>query len=86
MELNGPKAQALDPSLESAGSFPRVFPWQLSLGFLLRSLPAYCVMAKAKVTFRPIRKSDDNWVIIADYPGAEPREIPGFKSKTDIDE
>jgi hypothetical protein len=43
-------------------------------------------MAKAKVTFRPIRKSDVDWAIIADYPGAEPREIPGFKSKTDIDE
>jgi hypothetical protein len=43
-------------------------------------------MAKAKVTFRPIRKSDDDWAIIADYPSAEPREIPGFKSKTDIDE
>jgi hypothetical protein len=43
-------------------------------------------MAKAKVTFRPIRKSDDDWAIIADYPGAEPREIAGFKNKTDIDE
>jgi hypothetical protein len=43
-------------------------------------------MAKAKVTFRSVRKSDDDWAIIADYPGAEPREIPGFKSKTDIDE
>ena len=43
-------------------------------------------MAKAKVTFRPVRKSDDDWAIIADYPGAESREIPGFKSKADIDE
>ena len=43
-------------------------------------------MAKAKVTFRPIRKSDDDWAIIADYPGAEAREITGFKSKTEIDE
>jgi hypothetical protein len=43
-------------------------------------------MAKAKVTFRPLRKSEGDWVIIADYPGAEPREIDGFKSKTEIDE
>jgi hypothetical protein len=43
-------------------------------------------MAKAKVTFRPIRKSEDDWAIIADYPGAEPREVSGFKSKTDVNE
>jgi len=43
-------------------------------------------MAKTKVTFRPIRKSEDDWAIIADYPGAEPREVSGFKSKTDVDE
>jgi len=43
-------------------------------------------MAKTKVTFRPIRKSEDDWAIIADYPGAEPREVVGFKSKTDVDE
>ena len=42
-------------------------------------------MAKAKVTFRPVRKSDDDWAIIADYPGAD-REIPGFKSKAEIEE
>ena len=43
-------------------------------------------MAKTKVTFRPIRKSEDDWAIIADYPGAKPREVSGFKSKTDVDE
>jgi hypothetical protein len=43
-------------------------------------------MAKAKVTFKPIRIADDNWTIQADYPGSEPREITGFASKTDIDE
>jgi len=43
-------------------------------------------MAKAKVTFRPIRKSEDDWAIIANYPGAEPREVTGFKSKTEVDE
>ena len=43
-------------------------------------------MAKTKVTFRPIRISDDDWTIVADYPGTEPREIAGFKSKADIDD
>jgi hypothetical protein len=43
-------------------------------------------MAKTKVTFRPIRKSDDDWTIVAEYSGSEPREITGFKSKADIDE
>jgi hypothetical protein len=43
-------------------------------------------MAKAKVAFRPLRKAEDDWVIIAEYPGADPREITGFKSKTEIDE
>ena len=43
-------------------------------------------MAKTKVTFRPIRKSDDDWTIIAEYSGTEPREITGFQSKADIDD
>jgi hypothetical protein len=43
-------------------------------------------MAKTKVTFKPLRNADDDWAIIAEYPGAEPREITGFKSKTDIDD
>jgi hypothetical protein len=43
-------------------------------------------MAKTKVTFKPLRNADDDWAIIAEYPGAESREITGFKSKTDIDD
>ncbi|HEU0147658.1 MAG TPA: hypothetical protein VFR21_12365 [Bradyrhizobium sp.] len=43
-------------------------------------------MAKTKVTFKPLRNADDDWAIIAEYPGTEPREITGFKSKTDIDD
>ncbi len=39
-------------------------------------------MAKAKVTFKPIRIADDNWTIQADYPGSEPREITGFAIPT----
>jgi hypothetical protein len=38
------------------------------------------------VTFRPVRKSDDDWTIVAEYPGAEPREITGFQSKSDVDD
>jgi hypothetical protein len=38
-------------------------------------------MAKIKVTFRPIRNSDDDWTVIAEYPGAEPREIVGFQEQ-----
>jgi hypothetical protein len=43
-------------------------------------------MAKAKVTFKAARNADDDWHILAEYPGAEPREIPGLKSKTDVDD
>jgi hypothetical protein len=43
-------------------------------------------MAKAKVIFKTVRKSEDDWTIVAEYPGAEPREITGLKSKADVDE
>jgi hypothetical protein len=43
-------------------------------------------MAKAKVTFRPVRISDEDWKILADYPDSEQREVTGFSSKTEIDE
>jgi hypothetical protein len=43
-------------------------------------------MAKAKVTFKIIRISNDDWKIQADYPGAEPREITGLTSKADADD
>jgi len=43
-------------------------------------------LAKVKVSFKPIRKSEGDWAIIAEYPGAEPREITGFTSKAEIDD
>ncbi|MDA9501118.1 hypothetical protein [Bradyrhizobium sp. CCBAU 11357] len=43
-------------------------------------------MAKVKVSFKPRRNSEGDWTIVAEYPGAEPREITGFTSKAEIDE
>ena len=43
-------------------------------------------MAKVKVSFKPLRNSEGDWTIIAEYPGAEPREITGFTSKAQIDD
>jgi len=43
-------------------------------------------MAKIKVTFRPVRNAEDDWTVVAEYPGAEPREIIGFHSKSDADD
>ena len=43
-------------------------------------------MAKAKVNFKPARNSEGDWSIIAEYLGAEPREITGFASKAAIDD
>ena len=43
-------------------------------------------MAKARVTFRTLRIADDNWIIQADYPDSEPREITGLTSKADADD
>lgn len=43
-------------------------------------------MAKAKVTFKTVRNSEDDWNIVAEYPGAEPREITGLTSKADVDD
>ena len=43
-------------------------------------------MAKAKVTFKPVRKADDDWTIVAEYPGTPPREITGLKSKAYVDD
>jgi hypothetical protein len=43
-------------------------------------------MAKAKVTFKTVRNSEDDWNIVAEYPGADPREITGLKNKADIDD
>jgi hypothetical protein len=42
-------------------------------------------MAKVKVSFKPVRDSEGDWAIVTEYPGAEPRKIAGFTSKTEID-
>jgi hypothetical protein len=43
-------------------------------------------MAKPKVTFKPVRIAEGDWNILAEYPGVEPVQITGFKSKTEVDE
>jgi hypothetical protein len=43
-------------------------------------------MAKAKVTFKMQRIAEDNWQILAEYPGAEDRIIKGLTSKADVDD
>lgn len=44
------------------------------------------VMSKAKVIFKMKRIAEDDWQIIAEFPGAEPRYIKGLKSKAEVDE
>ena len=43
-------------------------------------------MAKAKVTFKPVRIAEGEWIILAESPSRQPVQIAGFKSKTEIDE
>jgi hypothetical protein len=43
-------------------------------------------MAKAKVIFKIVRLAEDNWKILAECSGSEPRQITGLKSKTDADD
>jgi hypothetical protein len=43
-------------------------------------------MAKIKVSFKPVRVAEGDWHILANFPGAEPVQIKGFKSKIEIDE
>ena len=43
-------------------------------------------MAKARVTFKMQRIAEDDWQIIAQYPGADDRVIKGLKSKADVDD
>jgi hypothetical protein len=43
-------------------------------------------MAKAKVTFKIVRNAEDDWNIVAEYPGVEARQITGLKSKSDADD
>ena len=44
-------------------------------------------MAKApRVVFKMLRIAEDDWQIVAEYPGLENRHIKGLKSKADVDE
>jgi len=44
-------------------------------------------MAKSpRVIFKMRRIAEDNWEIVAEYPGVEDRLIKGLKSKADVDE
>ncbi len=41
---------------------------------------------KPRITFKMQRIAADDWQIIAECPGAEPRYIKGLKSKDEVDE
>jgi hypothetical protein len=41
---------------------------------------------KARVVFKMQRIAEDDWQILADYPGMETRTIKGLKSKAEVDE
>lgn len=43
-------------------------------------------MAKTKVTFKIQRIAEDDWQIVAEYPGVEDRFIKGLTSKADVDD
>jgi hypothetical protein len=43
-------------------------------------------MAKERVTFKMNRIAEDDWQIVAQYPGAEDRIIKGLKSRAEVDE
>jgi hypothetical protein len=43
-------------------------------------------MGKPRVTFKMQRIAEDDWQILAEYPGAEPRYIKGLQSKAEVDE
>ena len=43
-------------------------------------------MAKERVTFKMQRLAEDDWQIVAQYPGVEDRIIKGLKSKAEVDE
>ena len=43
-------------------------------------------MAKARVSFKPVRIAEGDWNILAECPGVEPVHIPGFKDKTEIND
>jgi hypothetical protein len=43
-------------------------------------------MAKARVNFKMKRIAENDWQIIAEYPGVEDRLIKGLTSKADVDD
>jgi hypothetical protein len=43
-------------------------------------------MGKQRVTFKMVRVAEDDWQILAQYPGVEDRTIKGFKRKAEVDE
>ena len=43
-------------------------------------------MAKPRVTFKMQRIAENDWQILAEYPGAETRLIKGLTSKADVDD
>jgi hypothetical protein len=43
-------------------------------------------MAKQKVTFKLQRVAENDWQILAEYPGEEDRIIKGLTSKADVDD
>jgi hypothetical protein len=43
-------------------------------------------MSKTRVEFKYKRIAEEEWQIEAHYPGAEIRDIKGFKSKAEVDE
>ena len=43
-------------------------------------------MAKQRVAFKMLRIAEDDWHILAQFPGIEDRVIIGFKSKAEVDE
>jgi hypothetical protein len=43
-------------------------------------------MKKARVNFRMKRIAEDDWQIVAEYPGEEDRIIKGLTSKAEVDD
>jgi hypothetical protein len=43
-------------------------------------------MAKPRVSFKLRRVAEDDWEIVAEYPGENDRIIKGLTSKADVDD
>jgi hypothetical protein len=66
------------------GDFEQVSP---RLGLAARAgRRIFGSMSKPRVTFKMQRIAEDDWQILAEFPGAEPRYIKGLKSKAEVDE